>query len=182
MCRMDDWKLWCSYHKHIPDRTGTSKQEPGLFLSAFCMRAPRPSPVSVIPLSSGHFGPCSLDVGRSVEFLGQMTQSRYEWLPLQQSWRHFDKPSLPAGVHKMVMRTLLPAESEAHARCWQQIKIGCLFHCLEKPAQRKRQSSWQVVPSGLKKQGIWELSSFSAGTFRVLNGDISGFHISRRHC
>lgn len=117
-------------------------------LPAFCMEAPTSllfcqlSVLSVYNLNSGHFCPCSLDMRRSgaIDFITLRNSAPAE---LEALWQSLSR------VYKMVMRTLPPADNEAHTRSLQQISMGCLFCCLENAAQRKRQSSWQAGTSTL---------------------------------
>lgn len=136
----------------IPDTTGTLKQEltQMFLLSASCIKAQlAPSILSVYCPTSGHFCPCSPDVRISLKYLGQSTCSCFKWIPLQQLEALWQSLS---GVYKMVMRTLLPADNEAHTGRRQQIREGCVFHSLENTAQQKRQSSWQTGTSTLAEK------------------------------
>lgn len=47
--------------------------------------------------------------------------------------QHSAKLTLPTGLHKMVMRTVLSADNEIAARQmhWQWLQIGCLFHSID---------------------------------------------------
>lgn len=48
--------------------------------------------------------------------------------------QHSAKLTLPTGLHKMVMRTVLSADNEIDAATqmhWLWLQIGCLFHSIE---------------------------------------------------
>lgn len=158
---------------------GTLKQEHAQMFSQRSAWRPPARPVYFVSLLSDFWTFLSLQprCEKILKISGAIDLRRVNSAPaeLEALWQSL------SGVYKMVMRALLPADNEAHTGRWQQIKMGCLFRCLENAAQRKRQSSWQAGTSTPAKKRKKETQNWAIFLL-TLPAEKCGIYISQNHC